>query len=883
MVEQLLGVSCQRKQAYLKSHRERDKIDRTFIGFAAWFSVGWNILRGCVIDKIMGCFNRLQYPLILALTMLLCDQPLAGSPQAQRTLMLDYDCLGCNRIYSSLSRPVSEAEYKRLIELARGGDYDRALRRLATLVKAFPGEPRFLYDYITVLGWAGRDEQVLEQLLRIDIDRAPAYVADTVGKSARNQRQYDTAIQIYRSALKKQQGRQQSILGLALALVDKGDHEAAVEVLQPLLKRTPAPVPALEILAYIQERRRDFTSALSAYDRILELQPDHRGARRGRILAALRLGMPHLASEMAGRNPDVLSESDRQAIKGDLAAMTIRWGRLYSVDPGERYRNTDRAIELLQQQINEYPDKTSAAAVRARLDLMVAYRDRRRMEEAVAIHKALEPEGVEIPYYALAAAGDAYLYLHQAQTAVPLLEAAFARRSDDIDIGMSLFYAYADSGNLNAALSHIDRLATRQPEWILPPGGSQREWNPDRLQADIAAALGRAYADDLEEAQQRLAALARQAPNNTNVRKELGHIYLWRGWPRLALDEFLSVLTLDPNHLGAQTGLVEATAMTGDLVAADAALVPLVERYGDDTEVRRLERRRQTRQLRELWVQALGGSSSGSAEGSDDLGYETYLYDAPWTSTLRPFVHGYYAEATYYDKSVHYDRLGVGLHYRSRNIELRGELDDGSSTDPGLALQLAWSADDFWSLRAGLDSRSDNVPLQAHGEGIYGWSATLGVEYRFHEGRSLGFEFQHLGLSDGNNRRIFSVYGRQRLFTSSRYKLDGTLYLYQQRNSKSGAPYFNPSQDRSAEITLANEWLTYRHYEKTFRQRLLISAGRNSQRGFGNDTVGSLAYEHHWDLNDRLGFSYGLSRLRSVYDGVTEFANRFFLRLYTRF
>jgi len=835
-----------------------------------------------IFDK-MGHFHQLQYPLILAVAALLCDQLLAAPLRSPRALMLDYGCPSCSQPHGSLAWRVTEAEYKQLIELARGGDYDQALRRLVVLVKEFPREPQFLYDYITVLGWAGRDAQVLEQLPGIDINNAPAYVTDTLGKSARNQKRYDLAIQIYRSALKKQPGHRQSILGVVLALADKGDHKAAVEALQPLLRLTPTPVAALETLAYIQEIRHDFTAALSAYDRILALQPDHRGAKRGRILAALRLGMPHLASEMAERDPDVLSKSDRQAIEGDLAAMTIRWGRLYTVDSDERYRDTDRAIELLQQQLSEYPDKTLPAAVRVQFDLMVAYRDRRRMQEAVAIHKALELRNIKIPDYALAAAGDAYLYLHQAQAATPLLEAAFARQSDDINIGMSLFYAYVDSENFDAALSHIDQLAARQPEWIRPPGTSRREWNPRRLQADVAAALGRAYADDLKVAQQRLRALAKEAPNNTDVRKELGQIYIWRGWPRLALDEFLSVLTLEPDHLGAQIGLVEATAMIGDLVAADAALEPLVKRVGDNMDVQKLEHRRQTRQLRELWVQALGGKSSGSAKGSDNLGYETYLYDVPWIPTLRPFVHGYYAEATYPDKSVYYDRLGVGLHYRASNIELRGEVDNGSNTDLGLALQLAWFADDFWNFRAALDSRSDDVPLQARGEDIHGWSATLGVEHRFHEGRSLGFEFQYLGLSDSNKRRTLSLYGRQRLFTSPRYKLDGTLYLYQQRNSKSGAPYFNPSQNRSAEITLANEWLTYRHYENTFRQRLLISTGRNSQRSFGNDAIWSLAYEHHWDLGDRLGFNYGLSRSRSVYDGTAEFANRFFLRLYTRF
>ena len=830
----------------------------------------------------MGRFNQLQYSFILVVTALLCDQPLAG-PRSPRVLMLDYDCPGCNRAHASPSQPVTEAEYKQLIELARGGDYDRAIRRLGVLAKEFPGELRFLYDYITVLGWAGRDEQVLEQLPAIDIDDAPAYVTDAIGKSARNRRRYDTAIRIYRSALKKQPGRRQSILGLALALADKGDQEAALEALQPLLGPAPAPLPALEALAYIHETRHDFTAALSAYDRILELQPGHGGARRGRILAALRLGMPHLASEMAQRDPDVLTAADRRAIEGDLAAMTIRWGRLYTADPHERYRDTDRAIELLRRQLGAYPDKTSPAAVRTRLDLMVAYRDRYRMEEAVAIHKALESEGVDIPGYALAAAGDAYLYLHRAGAAVPLLEAAFARQPDDIDIGMSLFYAYADSGDLDAALAHIDRLAASQPEWIRPPGASRREWNPDRLQADIAAALGRAFADDLEEAQRRLTALAGQAPTNTDVRKELGQIYIWRGWPRLALDEFLSVLTLEPDHLGARAGRVEALAMTGDLAAADAALAPLVEEFGEDVEVRRLERRRRTRQMRELWVQALGGSSTGSAEGSDDLGYEAYLYGAPWTPALRPFVHGYYAEATYPDKSVHYDRLGLGLHYRARDLELRGELDDGSNGDPGLAVQLAWSADDFWRLQAGLDSRSDDVPLQAHGENIHGWSATLGVEHRFDEGRTLGLRLQYLDFSDGNRRRTLSVHGRQRLFGSPRYKLDATLYLYRQRNSRADAPYFNPSRDSSAEIALVNEWLTYRHYEKSFRQRLVVGAGRNRQRGFGTDTIWSLSYEHHWDLSDRLGFSYGLSRLRSVYDGVAEFGDRFFLRLYARF
>lgn len=776
------------------------------------------------------------------------------------------------------------AEHRAAVAQARHGEFEAALKRLTALLEAYPEKTVFRHDYISVLAWAGRDDEVLAQSSRIDFSQAPAYVIKAIGKSARNRQQPTLAITAYKAVLKRDPRDRQARLGLAMSLAEaKLPTEADVQM-ATLLRTAPKSVELLEALAYVKEADRDFAAAIDAYDRLLELAPTHRGARRGRILALLHLGVPHEAIRLARRDADVFTAGDWQRMAGDQAAREIRWGRLPTVSLAERYRDTDSAIERLQSQYLQMADKDSAAALRNRLDLISAYRNRRLMHEATILYEQLREQGVTtFPPYVLAVVGDAYLSLRQPQQAVVLLEQSISGYAGDLDAQYSLYYAYLEAGQYEKSLAHIDRLVASLPQWTWPPGSKERELNLDRLYAQTVAAMARAYVGKLDIAEHRLEAQLARSPASTDIRNALGSVYLWRGWPRLALGEFRAVLALEPENLGARSGMVSVLAAHGDEAASDAALTPLLADYADDIHVRNLARDAEVRKMREVWMEVSGGSSSSEIyQGSSDLAFTTYYYDKPWNPGLRPFVYVMYREADFQEQAVSRNRLAAGMDYRQRDMTLRGSISDGNGST-GISLQGSWMPTDHWRGWLFLQSFSEQTPLRADLTGVEAWSLEASTEYRFHESRSLGLSLQYMGFDDNNQRNTLTAFARQGLVNGLRYKLSGEVYLYHQTNTVDGTDYFNPSRQDSAELSLSNEWLTYRHYEKSMRQRLVIGVGPNRQQGFDTKLSWSLSYEHHWSFSRQFSLSYGITRARPVYDGVQEPTTRGFLNLYARF
>ena len=129
------------------------------------------------------------------------------------------------------------------IELARGGEYAGALAALERLAAARPDDLRIVFDQIVVLGWAGRDEEALSRAAGIDLSRAPAYVLEGIGRSARNRGRFDLAHAVYRQALHADPDRTESLIGLALTLSDQGRHAEAAKLLDDALAAPGQAVP----------------------------------------------------------------------------------------------------------------------------------------------------------------------------------------------------------------------------------------------------------------------------------------------------------------------------------------------------------------------------------------------------------------------------------------------------------------------------------------------------------------------------------------------------------------------------------------------------------------------------------------------------------------
>lgn len=788
----------------------------------------------------------------------------------------------------SATAGTDEQEYRQALQLARNGRHDQALERLAALVQRHPDDKRYLYDYIVVLGWAERDRDALTAAAGLELAQTPAYVLEALGRSARNEREFARAIEIYRAALGQALGDKAARIGLALSQSDNGDTLQARETIDRLATDFPKDPDVLAALASVQQNQGLLFQALETYDRLLRLDPANAEARRGRILIALRLGAPHLAAAMAEETPDLLTPAERDAIEGDKQAVTIRWSRLPSTAQTVPEHETYKAILELRREL-EYLEAggqtASPHARRVRYDLLVSLQDRGRNQEAVELYETRIATEDDIPAYVLATTGQAYLAQREPGRARDLFLRALEQEPQNFTTRLSLFYAYIEAEDYDHAMPLIDALAAEEPAWLgVPPN---RRPNSARLQADIAAANARAFADDLAAAELRLAPLAEQAPMNAELHTAQATVYRWRGWPHRALGEYEIARNGLPADLpDARAGRGYALLDLGDYPQVAAVLEQLQETAPDHRATRDLQHAWDLHNLRELRLEVARTKSSGTQEGSKDLGFDGWLYGAPLAYRYRPFLHHHFEQSEFPEGDATYRRLGAGVEYRARDVLLSAELDRdaGDTVNTGVAIRGRWSPSDTWSFSAGADSQSDDIPLRGRlAEDIDGWSADLGADWRANELRSVHAGVQTVDFSDDNRRLAASLRGAQRLLTRPHYRMEGQLGVYASHNTREAAPYFNPTSDLATEATLDNEWLLYRHYENSFRHRLTLSAGNYHQEDFGSDTIWSARYEQRWVPHEQFELGYGLMRARRVYDGVPELQTTLFLNLDWRF
>jgi biofilm PGA synthesis protein PgaA len=782
-----------------------------------------------------------------------------------------------------------EPLYQRALQQARQGQHSEALQQFRTLIRDYPDNLRYQYDYLATLGWAQQDRQVIDFASRLDLERAPPYVLETVGKSARNVKDYALAEHVYRMAVNRSPLRLQANLGLAYALAENLKPAEALAILEPLTNRYPDNIEILDALAFTYRAYDEEFKALKTYERILALQPGHREARRGRIFVTAQLGAPHLALDMADKAPGLLTPTERQALRHDRTAHWLRWSQLYQPDPQQRYEQIDAAIDeldALQKALEQSGQSTSPAAHAVANDRVVALADRKRFHDAIRAYEALQENSVPVTAYAHRAGASAYLAQRQPEAARDIYLALLAQQPDHFQDRLGLFYSYMDIPDYDGALETAQQLKNMAHARPAKSAAARRTKQADQLSADIAVALAQAWTDNLAAAATQLTTLEAQAPYNARLHTELGYVYLWRGWPRRALNAFDLANNIDTEAVPARVGKVAAQRAVRQYQNSEQSLLSLERGYADDDGVRKQRRAWDIHNKRQLRIEAFAGDSNGQQFGSRNATLDGWLYSRPLDYRYRIYARGHIAYADFIEGPETYQRYGAGIEYRVPDWILTGELSTGYGdyTDTGARAVVTWLPDDHWTLSGGVDSYSNDVPLRGRlNEAIEGKSAQLDADYRFHESRALSAGAQFIDMSDGNERTSASGAFFQRLVTQPRYKLDSWLRLYGSKNTRQNASYFNPERDSSITVTLRNEWLVQRRYSSQFFHRLGFTLGQYKQKNFDSGAMWTVNYEHHWFRNDTFELLYGIARSRHPYDGVDEDENQVYLTLDWRF
>ncbi|WP_376697321.1 PgaA family protein [Wenzhouxiangella sp. EGI_FJ10305] len=561
-------------------------------------------------------------------------------------------------------------------------------------------------------------------------------------------------------------------------------------------------------------------------------------------------------------NVEAQDDASTPAGLGDRAAEKIRDANSAS-RISERNALIDEALDMLDA-VAEHPQANRDNIRRSRFDRVVALRTRESMEEAVAAWEKLLADGIEPPVYVTVAAADAFLYLRKPERAAELYLEVLDRRPERIETRQSLFWSQLEQEEFDEALETIDTLADH-PE--LEPGSRMRR------DARITAAMGRGYANRLEEAMESLEDVVADHPESAAAKRALATIYRWRGWSRRALELVEPVLESDPERT--DNRLLHA-ALLRDLGRYKSTGEILEALHREHPENRHVQRDYAGWLTRDRWAISTHGEY-GESDGVREFGSRDRAlhlrFSAPWIGNyLQPYLRSEYSDATFPEGEADYDRIGIGIDYRRNGHRLNLEFhrDRHSREDDGFTAAWDFQVDDYWSLATRYESFSTDVPLRARGQGLDGWKAEAALRWQAHESLGLRLGVSRLAISDGNERDSVLASLRHRLRVSSHHTTDGTLDLYAARASQTGGPYYNPEEDASLAYVVQHDWLTWRRYEHSFTQRFVLGGGAYWQKNFGTNAIGLGRYEHLWQLSQHWFFHYGVGIASRVYDGDRE-------------
>jgi biofilm PGA synthesis protein PgaA len=703
-------------------------------------------------------------------------------------------------------------------------------------------------------------------------------------RAYRDLKRYDDAERQARLGLRRFPDQPIWPLLLALVLTDAGRPQDALILLgQPAAQRA-SPVERLLAQGYAWRRAGDPFRALSAYTDALRLAPANDEARHASAELLQAQGGAFGAAALAG---------DESPYRPDEAAALVRWGvdaRLS--DPARRFEGTDAAIVRLDQLLGASPPPDKATRRRLRLDRVVAYRDRVRMQDVVTEGDALRAD-TPLPPYAEEAYADALLYLRRPKEARDAYRRVLAVNPRDIsrEIYLSarygLFYASVEAEDFKTAYATIDALLDDQPIWITYKDGPARYRNPDRTFAEITVANARFYGNQLAEAWARIARIAEAAPANGNARMTLYSIARARGWPRRAEAERQIAVSLEPESLDARVSAIEAAIAHYRFVEARRLLAPLLAQYPESVRLRQL-----SEDLKAItgWVFEFEARPSDSEGGginatNRSITLQARLTTPPIADNWRLFAASDFENARPPEGYVDRARISAGAEWRIPYVTgtLYVNRNEGTLKKTGVGATLDWAVSDQLRIGVAGELYTWDTPLRAVLHRITANELSARITYRWNELRSLSAGFAYVPFSDGNRRYSENLTYTQALVRQPHFNLTATGEVYLSHNDRPQAPYYNPDHDLTTDVGLLAEHMIWRRYNTSLVQALTVNAGVYEEAHYPTDWIGTISYEHRWRFDPWLDFAYGVSLGRRVYDGSAEKTLSFIVRLSRRF
>jgi biofilm PGA synthesis protein PgaA len=567
----------------------------------------------------------------------------------------------------------------------------------------------------------------------------------------------------------------------------------------------------------------------------------------------------------------------------------VRWGKdLRPTDPARRFDGTDVAIARLDRLLAALPPSPEEATMRRRLrlDRLVALRDRVRMQEVADEATSLRADGA-LPQYAEESYADALLYLRRPEEARDAYQRVLTESPKDVNARFGLFYSAVELEDFATAYATVDGLVGDEPVWRGYREDPTRYDNAERVYAEVTAAQGRFYGNQLADAWERITGIADLAPANGNARMALYQIANARGWPRRAAAEGEIAASLEPGSLEPKIALTELAIADYRFADAQRMSADLLALYPESQSARRLVRDLDADLMWLFDVEAKPADSHGGGANASgrELNLAAKLMTPPIADNWRLYASTDYANSHPPEGFVERSRLNAGIEWRVPYLtaSLYPSENWGTLSKPGGGATVDWRATDELDLAFAGELFSWETPLRAVLHDITADSYSAKATYRWHESRSLSATFAYLPFTDGNQRFSSGVTFKQRLVDLPGFDLTGTVEAYASHNDRPAAPYYNPNHDLSVTGEMLAEHTLWRRYDNSLVQALTVNGGLYSEAGFPDNWIGTVSYEHRWRFDPLTAFHYGVMFSRRVYDGLAEYTVTLTLGLTQRF
>ncbi len=788
------------------------------------------------------------------------------------------------------------AQQENAVELARSGKYKEALAILKPLVQQNPTIVSVRQDYIAVLSWSGQDAAAVRAYESFGRGEMPDFALSALAHSYRNIKKFPAALALYKKGHAADPSNEAFTAGIIGCEMDMKHYGEAQKTAEADLRANGNRLTILILASAAADANNKVYEALNYAQRAVASAPNDPAALQAKIHAEQRIGAADAADELAIKNRTALGAREKNEIEGDLGASLVRWGKLEPVSDDQRYKGSDEAISTLDAKIKNGTIQGKPASpeiMRAQFDRIVALRDRFRMQEAIDAYEALRNQGVKVPAYVLGPVGDAYLYLRQPEAARDTYLIALKETPDDFEIRRQLFFAYVECDDYDNAYATIDKLRDDQPMWYYLKGEPERQANANRMMAEIDAGNARLYSGELADASDRLQPIADNAPNDVHSKEALGSLYLTRGWPRAALDEFhLGTRAQDGHDVGTETGAALASLDMRDYASADQQVQVLGKQYPENLDLQRVQRQEDVTNMAELRVNAFYNlaPSGGNVVGGEGYGIDTDLYSAPIDYNWRIFAGTGYAheDEPNGEGPVAFEHSHAGVEYRDINLVASAAPTYNvyhAHQRAGLEGEGEWTFNDYWTAGGGYESFSADTPLRALNADVTASKFSGNVEWRQSESREIRYDGDVMSFSDGNTRYGNALTYTERLFTTPDWRFDGVVDTSASHNSgnQTSRIYYNPKLDATALAGLRATQTLSRRYETLYEHSLQVTPGGYWQQDYGTRPAWVVTYEQSLHLNDTLELGAGVNYTHQAYDGVQEDNIGFVVNLVERF